>query len=313
MESAFRWCLGLCCLSMLQVGCVRIQLAGESGHTGWLHHDARQHAVVAGAGCECSSCDAGPSGCRDGCDDGCGIPGLQPLFDTNWCGLIKQSFCHCGNKLACQGACGEVYWDEHINEPPVCDPCGAQGTFVGGGCVSCKPWYGRWRDLWGYRYDAPGCTSCASSGVGIGHGHGVYGQPARGHASAGCTSCNHGGEAVVHEGSWGDSQSVYSESIGSGATPSTTAPHTNAPSPTPAKPKVVPTPDPSASHRGTQRGAAVAKSSVGTRSKTPARLTSTQKVPASKPMTNVEEDAPIPRQLTVETVNGQKRLVPRHR
>jgi hypothetical protein len=94
---------------------------------------------------------------------------------------------------------------------------------------------------------------------------------------------------------------------------STPSPHAHSPSPTPAKPNVVPTPDPSASHRDPHRGGPIAKTNGGQRSKTPARLTATQKVHAPQSTANVEADAPIPRQLTVETVNGQKRLVPRHR
>lgn len=99
-------------------------------------------------------CAVGPVG---GCSTGsCGIGGgCGPgLFN----GALRD-------RLAgghCTTGCGEVYWDEQINEPPVCDPCGYGGEFVGGqSCGSCPGSLSRFRQLFGFTYTPSDCDTCS--------------------------------------------------------------------------------------------------------------------------------------------------------
>ncbi len=80
---------------------------------------------------------SGGAGCGVGCD---GI-GLRERIATRFA------------STHCTSGCGEVYWDEQINEPPICDPCGCDNEFTGryllrkmSRCIE------RFRELWGFQY-----------------------------------------------------------------------------------------------------------------------------------------------------------------
>jgi hypothetical protein len=162
------------------------------------------------------SCDTGCNGgCSDGCDAGCDIGCGGAL--TGLRSRLSSSF----QMNHCNSGCGEVYWDEQINERPVCDPCGYNNEFAGGsGCDRCPGALHRLRQLWGFRYTPSNCSTC-SSGVSDGCGH------------AGCTSCGIGDHGVGHE-----AYSIHSHP--SASTTRELSPHSaNAssnPEPTPAKP-----------------------------------------------------------------------------
>lgn len=127
------------------------------------------------------------------CSSGCG-PRFErdPLFDGTLKHRVKGSIHSCANKIACAGGCGEVYWDESINDPAVCDSCGHLG--VSSACGgSCSPWFVRLAKLWGTPYHAS-CSdgtcndgSCASGSC---LGHGALINHLRGHTR--CGSCTHG-------------------------------------------------------------------------------------------------------------------------
>ena len=301
MESAFRWCVGILAMAAFQVGCCRIELNSGSGFPGATHSIRASSKPLHSPGCGCSSCDSQvistSNGCSDGCDDACGIHGTQAIFDGSWCGALRRGLCRCGTKLACQGGCGEIYWDEQINEPPVCDPCGAQGAWIGGGSTGhYRPWYARMRDLWGYRYEGADCEDCTHGWKG--HGGLRQGIPAHSFQSAdssGCASCNHGSERVLYEG-----ESVVPQ-------------HTERQIPTPAQPRSVPTPDANA-HNSSPRTTSPAVQARGTARGTIKTHLASGKMPLKVRAADVDEsEIAVPKPLTVETVNGQKRLVPRHR
>lgn len=124
---------------------------------------------LASAGCVCvqgmPGGAVGPAGCSTG------MCGTGPLM-----GLAS-----------CRGACGEVYVDEWISEPPVVDACGP----ACGGCQRCyQPLRNALRMLWGRPY-----TTCCPTGL-VGPS-----------CESGCDS--YGGEF----GGWDDGQYV-SESYG---------------------------------------------------------------------------------------------------
>lgn len=127
-------------------------------------------------------CSVGPMGC--GCGT-CGVGESGPLLH----GGIRNKIANHISRTNCSSGCGEIYWDEQINEPPVCDPCGCGGEYVGGcgnECGSCRPLLSKLKELWGYRYYALdcGCTSC--------------GEPVDVH-SGNCTSCGHHAEPMSHD------------------------------------------------------------------------------------------------------------------
>lgn len=133
------------------------------------------------AGCCCvpNSTSMSPlGGCGTGCCDD-GAPRHPGLFDCA-CGGSGCGSCgghvlaKIGAHKSCQGACGEVYYDEWINEPPVADNCG----FSCGGCGACgqcRPLLKKLRMLWGTPYHA-----CCPSPFECG-------------GSCGCDSCGHAG------------------------------------------------------------------------------------------------------------------------
>lgn len=152
--------------------------------------------TMSGGGYCGSSCG---TGCDVGCSTGCNF---QPCDQFQTGGLLDtgcQEGCGFGSNLAglanlssCRGACGDVYVDEWINEPPVVDNCG-YGCDCGT-CDACcpRPVLTILKRLWGRRYIAScdsafmcgGCDSCYAGGSVA--------------ESCGCAECQSGG--VVMEG-----------------------------------------------------------------------------------------------------------------
>ena len=126
----FGWLLGLGLMAS-HIGCCSIRMAGH--------------------GCETGSC--GSIGCSE-----CGESGR--------CGTLRSKIANRIRSTNCGSGCGEVYWDEQINEPPVCDPCGCDGQFECGSCNSCPSVLRRLRSLWGYRYQPSNCEECSSCSTG---------------------------------------------------------------------------------------------------------------------------------------------------
>ncbi|MEZ6136774.1 MAG: hypothetical protein R3C53_17910 [Pirellulaceae bacterium] len=94
---------------------------------------------------------------------------------------------------SCRGACGEVYVDEWISEPPVLDNCG----YDCGGCGSCRqcqPIRNALRLLWG----TPFVTSCDTGlcGGGCESGSSVVSG-----GSSGCNCGQHHAGSPIHDSS----------------------------------------------------------------------------------------------------------------
>jgi hypothetical protein len=131
---------------------------------GWLSGCCGVRMTGGGCGCGIAVMHS-TGGCDSVCDSGC---------DAAGCGAAPCGGCstHFNSQIAarmrtglfggCTSGCGEVYCDEHINEPPTCDPCGMNGEFVGGGCGPCRPLLHRIRDMMGTPFLA-GCDSCGVS------------------------------------------------------------------------------------------------------------------------------------------------------
>ena len=174
-------------------------------------------------------CTVGPMG---GCGDSCG-PGA--------CGV---GLFHGGlrDRLAaghCASGCGEVYWDEQINEPPVCDPCGYGGEFTGGStCGTCPGAFSRFRQLMGFTYAPSDCDTCVMGPSP------VESACAGGNCSSGgCTDCASSGYA----GSLVSAGPQQSYRVPQGAAPRASEGPTKTGSPTsrptPAQRKPAPVPD----------------------------------------------------------------------
>jgi hypothetical protein len=214
--------------------------------------------LTCGSGACSKSC--GPSIARD------------PLFDGTLKHRVAHSVHSCANQVACAGGCGEVYWDESIDDPAVIDRCDHQGLGAAS-CGSCNPWFVPMSRLWGTPYRAScgeaACSSgCNDSACGQSTTHGHHSalvDHLRGHrGSIGsglvgaipsrtipahrnhCSSCQRGSSRSVHgetiyEGeapgeSYGEPQGEsYGESYEMGQTLSNPAPRQV---PTPAAPKV---------------------------------------------------------------------------
>ncbi len=137
--------------------------------------------------CSLHPMGGGCGACGDVCDSGCADHGP---FHT---GLLRQriaSGIHNGiHNGVNNAACGEIYWDERINEPPVCDPCGTCGEFTEGSCDCCPPILWRLRPLqhlrtlWGTRYEGGGCHECSTCGT----------SPS---GSSHCATCGHHAEPM---------------------------------------------------------------------------------------------------------------------
>jgi len=115
-------------------------------------------SIVLASHVGCCSVQMVGGGCDTvGCGD-CGPIGGFGTLRTRIADRIRSTNCGSG--------CGEIYWDEHINEPPVCDPCGCDGEFDCGASGSCPSAFARLRSLWGYRYQPAGCGDCGDCGMG---------------------------------------------------------------------------------------------------------------------------------------------------
>jgi hypothetical protein len=112
------------------------------------------------------------------------------------CGVgVKERLHHHWDKARCNSGCGEVYWDEQINEPPVCDPCGCDGEFTGwSDCGRCPGALHRLRQLWGFHSYHGNCSHSLSHCDSCGQ---VTDQ------SESCTSCSgvHGATVSSEESS----------------------------------------------------------------------------------------------------------------
>lgn len=171
---------------------------------------------VASAGCccvqgvsSCGSCDFGGGGFA--CDTGCGTCGPGPV----------------ANLASCRGACGEVYVDEWISEPPTIDNCGYDCGGCGH-CGQCRPVRNLLRLLWG----RPFVTSC-STGLCGPSCDGGCGVGAVEHGSGG-SGCNCGQDHSVGE------EVYHSDPIQMHGSPSYTPPS----APMNVSPEAVPTPAP---------------------------------------------------------------------
>lgn len=142
MKSFVGYMVGLCVL-ISTVGCTGIRVVHRGGYGPY---------DPAMPGCDTCGCEVTAP---VGCDDGCHGPGiLHRVADR-----LRSTHCNSG--------CGEVYWDEQINEPRVCDPCCFNGGFVGGeSCGRCPGGLARLRELWGFRYVPSDCGACASATTG---------------------------------------------------------------------------------------------------------------------------------------------------
>lgn len=223
-SGVLRACVLVCVTLAIQVGCCSIELNCGSRSCGML---PGRLLGTRHAGC-LAHCD---SGCSDSCGHSCGTScSRDPLFDGTVRHRVKGHISSCANKIACAGGCGEIYWDESINDPRECDRCDSIGEWTGAS-NHCSPWFSRLCQWWGTPYRAPcgghtGCSSC---------GHGVSS------VDASCPSCQHENdlhmddESVIYDGptssmvptKHGYSQHSANASRGGLASPS----------PTPAKPK----------------------------------------------------------------------------
>ncbi len=133
-------------------------------------------------------CAIAPGPCGSTCDTGvCG----QGVLPTRLASRVV-------NRVAsqCTQGCGEIYWDERINHPPVIDPCGSCGEFTGASCGVNRPILSRLRDAWGLPYigacecASPGCDSCAGTTLSTYADHNLSSYvPAASHDPGHCASC----------------------------------------------------------------------------------------------------------------------------
>lgn len=205
MTTSLRWGLLVLASLALQIGCCSVHLNYKGPHCGGAPLSIEQECI------------------DDGClvEQQCKINGLEH---------IGQSFAklhhHAAHNLHCSSGCGEVYWDEYINEPPVCDPCGWNNEWVGG-CGSCKPWYSRLKNLWGYPYVGPHCSADAHCSADT-------------HCSE-CSSCAGGTVATGEQHSYPHSHQhldSFEDSAPPTPMPTEIAPKSKAePTPLPARPK----------------------------------------------------------------------------
>lgn len=147
-------------------------------------HAPRQGAILSAlvlslaflllGGCCTIDLNCGSGACSKSCR-----PSLatDPLFDGKLRHRVGQSVHSCANQIACTGGCGEVYWDEAIQDPAVTDRCEHQGLGAAA-CGSSSPWFGSMASLWGTPYRASRAESACSSGCKDGscvqsmtHGH----------------------------------------------------------------------------------------------------------------------------------------------
>ena len=157
--------------------------------------------------------------------DGCGMGACGDVdCEVGGCGSLRSRIANRIRNTHCSSGCGEIYWDEHINEPPVCDPCGCNGEFECGSCSSCPTALGRLKNLWGYRYMPSSCGECNSCGLTSNHG-----------GSSSCATCASNTQSSY---SSNDHMSSHSEMMSSEPIENSVIKR----SPTPAKPKQAPAP-----------------------------------------------------------------------
>jgi hypothetical protein len=214
--SLFTGCCGVQCVSPCGRGMV-----GNCGSVGC--------AAACDTGCDTGACGASACGSA-ACDNACGCTNL---LNGEIARRVKTAMIG-----GCCAGCGEVYYDEQINEPPTCDPCGCNGKFTGQSIGPCQPLIQRIRALMGTPYIANcGCDSCGPS-----CGQDAYATQHNG--SGYCPSC-HDGVAGVPQ--YNSSGSGHATTV---PTPAANRPVFNGSStPQEAGPKLEPTPDPLSSSR----------------------------------------------------------------
>ncbi len=135
-----------------------------------------------------------------GCVGPCG-PGACGPFGGGLLGMHQGCGSGCGD--ACDGCGSERYYDEWINHPPTADPCDCCGNFNGQSCGSCRPVFGGFLSIWGYRCN-PLPTGCPTAGCDNLGGCGCEptcgvmscdpgcGSEMAGSCGSGCSSCGGG-------------------------------------------------------------------------------------------------------------------------
>ena len=299
--------LGALALCLFQVGCcsVHISTSGKKSSMG-LSHTA------------CGSTACGSTACGDSCQSG--VQDRDPLFDGTLRHRVKHKIGSCANSIACAGGCGEVYYDESINDPRRCDPCDQAGNWTGESGY-CEPWYTKLGHLWGIPYKgAQGCSSgscltggcgkplcgkslCGKSGCtgGCDASSHTAGTVHGGHSHGGgshCASCQHAAEGgySVNEVYGGEMLGDESGVIYGDASQGNSSPSMSHPSPTPATPRIDASPSlqqPSLEQPALPNSVPAAGSSAQQRMKLHQR--SDRSDPNGK--------------LSVQMVNGQRRLV----
>ena len=310
--------LGTLALCLFQVGCCSVHISTSGKKCG-----------VGLAQSACGSSDCGSTACGESCQTG--IQDRDPLFDGTLRHRVKHKIGSCANSIACAGGCGEVYYDESINDPRRCDPCDQSGNWTGES-GHCGPWYTKLGHLWGIPYKgSQGCPggscltggSCLKGGCGKSLcGKGLCGKSGctggcdasshtqgvvhGGHAHGGgshCASCQHAADSSysthefhggnIHSGDiLGDESGVIYGDVGQG----TSSPSMSQPSPTPATPRSNASPNlqqPSIEQPALPNSVPAAGSSAQQRMKLHQR--SDRSDPNGK--------------LSVQLVNGQRRLV----
>ncbi len=184
---------------------------------------------IAGGACGGPSCAV--ASCGAGADAAC--PGLLH-------GELAAVFENAITGGCCSG-CGEIYYDEQINEPPTCDPCAGAGEFTGNSCGPCRPLLQRLRELWCSPCGAACGSTCGTCQAGGGD---MYASEAGG--TGYCPHCRDGvaGNPVHHS-----HQHATPHHVG---TPTPAHPKPNASTTNPviqvpsSTPRIEPTPDPAA-------------------------------------------------------------------
>lgn len=161
-----------------------------------------------------------------------GLPGNA--CGTGSCGIASCGGGRCGsgplmNLAGCRGACGEVYVDEWISEPPTVDNCGPNC----GGCSQCyQPVRNILRRLWGRPYmascDTGLCGPSCDGGCDSYSGASIEGET---YLNEG-TTLHDGGPISSHNGSSCNCGGAHSSP--SHAAPMSAGPSQLAPVPAPA-------------------------------------------------------------------------------
>ena len=105
--------------------------------------------------CATGACGAVPGGVVTECSD-CGGGGCGSCL-----GRVKS---HIHAALTCGSGCGDLVWDEWIDNPPdCCDPCNDCGQWTG--IRSCLPSPFNYCNLWGARTGdcSAGCSTCTET------------------------------------------------------------------------------------------------------------------------------------------------------